>query len=702
MNICILLPYKENFSKTSAGAVSIFVNDTNKLSTFRKNIKVYGFTEDKTILNNYINIPLKKKFFSSTSNQYLKNFIESVKNNKIDILEIHNRPHYIKKLERIKNCKKILYFHNDPLKMQGSISIKERLYLLKKCNKIIFNSNWSKQRYLYKLGEVFNNDKLDVVHQSTSSTKINFKKKQNIISFIGKLNSSKGYDIFGEAIIKILNKYKDWSSIVIGDEPRQKFYFKHKNLNHLGFKNNNFILNKLKEVSISVVPSRWDEPFGRSSMEAASRGCALITSNTGGLRETTKFSLVLKNLNSKTLYSKIEYLIKNKKIRNKLQKQAYENFDLTNINSTKKIDKLRKSILNKEININLNTKKTLKIIHITNLNERFDGRLHYNTGKRINNGLIRLGHNVLNISDRDIISNSRKISDPYGVNSLNNRIISSFKNFRPDLLIMGHADNVTLDTLEYLKNKNNHLKITQWFLDPVSKKGPDYINNKKRFLKFEKYTDTNFITTDPNSIDFKSKNSFYIPNPADKSFEILENYKNECPNDLFFAMSHGVHRGVLKEGKSDDREKILNKLIKKNKNIKFDFYGFKNIQPIWGHDFIKVLSKSKMGLNLSRGEPIKYYSSDRIAQLMGNGLLTFINEKTHYADFFSNKELVTYKDINDLTYKIKKYLRDEKQRKIIAKNGRKKYLKYFNSTNVSKFIINKTFQIGLGNKFYWE
>ena len=34
-----------------------------------------------------------------------------------------------------------------------------------------------------------------------------------------------------------------------------------------------------------------------------------------------------------------------------------------------------------------------------------------------------------------------------------------------------------------------------------------------------------------------------------------------------------------------------------------------------------------MGLNLSRGEPLKYYSSDRIAQLMGNGLLTFINEK---------------------------------------------------------------------------
>ena len=52
------------------------------------------------------------------------------------------------------------------------------------------------------------------------------------------------------------------------------------------------------------------------------------------------------------------------------------------------------------------------------------------------------------------------------------------------------------------------------------------------------------------------------------------------------------------------------------------------IQPIWADKFLDYVSKSNMGLNLSRGKPIKYYSSDRIAQLMGNGLLTFINKKT--------------------------------------------------------------------------
>ena len=54
---------------------------------------------------------------------------------------------------------------------------------------------------------------------------------------------------------------------------------------------------------------------------------------------------------------------------------------------------------------------------------------------------------------------------------------------------------------------------------------------------------------------------------------------------------------------------------------------------------IKHLINSKMGLNLSRGLPTKYYSSNRIASLMGNGLLTFIDEKKTNDDFFNKMKL---------------------------------------------------------------
>ena len=700
MNIAILLPYKENFTKTSAGAVSIFVNDTNKLSNYRKNIKVYGYTSSKGRLNNYINLYIKKNFLNSTSFQYLNKFLIKIKNINIDILEIHNRPNYINFLD--KNCvsKKILYFHNDPQSMLGSRTISERINLLNKTERIIFNSNWSKMRFLQHLPNHIDYKKIIVIPQSTSKTNVNFDKKKNLISFIGKLNTSKGYDIFGKSILKILNKYPDWKSIVIGDEPREKLIFKHKNLKNLGYKNNSFILNKLKEVSISVVPSKWDEPFGRSSLEAASRGSALIISNSGGLSETTKDALVIENVTENILYKKIKFLIDNKQYRKKLQKRAHKNFIYTNKYSSNLIDTLRSSLITKKININFNKNKKLKILYITNFNERFNGRLHYNTGKRIYNGLIKLGHNVFSISDRDIISNYKSLVDPSGKNILNYKIIESCRNFNPDTIIMGHADNVKKETLDYLKNKNKNLKICQWFLDPITKFGPDYANNKNRLLKCEEFIDASFITTDPKSIDFNVNNSYFIPNPVDESFETLKNYEENPINDLFFAMSHGVHRGTLKKGKIDDREILLNRLFNKNKKIKFDFYGYGDKQPVWGDDFINVLSNSKMGLNLSRGKPIKYYSSDRLAQLMGNGLLTFIDEKTCYSDFFTNKEIVTYNNYDDLIEKIYKYKKNDKERKLIAKNGKLKYLKHFNSTLVAEFIINKTYDIN--KKYYWD
>ena len=153
---------------------------------------------------------------------------------------------------------------------------------------------------------------------------------------------------------------------------------------------------------------------------------------------------------------------------------------------------------------------------------------------------------------------------------------------------------------------------------------------------------------------------------------------NPCNVDVFFALSHGVHRGVLKMGKTDDRVNFVNKLISNTPNVKFDIYGLNNIQPIWADHYFKTIANAKMGLNLSRGEAIKYYSSDRITQIVGNGLVCLIDEKTEYRDFFNDDEMVFYKNLSDLSEKIIKVSNDEKLRKKLQKNGKSKYMKYFN------------------------
>jgi len=345
-------------------------------------------------------------------------------------------------------------------------------------------------------------------------------------------------------------------------------------------------------------------------------------------------------------------------------------------------------------------------LHVTNFNERHDGRLFFNTGRRINNGLIRLGHSVLEFSDRDIVRHYKSFRDHTGSKALNRKLINTVYNYKPDLLIFGHADLIKPETIAYLKDNYKDLKVAQWFLDPLIKNGPDYEKNKSRILDKIKFTDTNFLTTSPDVLDFLPKNKpcLFIPNPSDPSFEVLNNYRNnQCSMDVFFALSHGVHRGILKKGKHDERADFVNKLIEKTPNVKFDLYGINNIQPIWADSYLKSIANAKMGINLSRGNPIKYYSSDRITQFVGNGLLTFIHDKTHYNNFFSEDEIIFYNNVSNLSEKIQKFAKDDNLRKKIAKKGKHKYMKFFNSTIVADYIINNTFEYSYKkNAYLWE
>ena len=175
MKISILLPYKENFSPIYAGAVSLFVKDTTKISRFRDKITVYGSTHLKKIFNlKYKNILLKKNIVQSGSRLYVKEFLKYEKESPSDIIEIHNRPNYFHLIyNSYKKMKIVLYFHNDPMSMTGSRSVDDRKKILANATKIIFNSHWSRKRFLEGIeGLHINSEKMNVIYQSTSSKKV--------------------------------------------------------------------------------------------------------------------------------------------------------------------------------------------------------------------------------------------------------------------------------------------------------------------------------------------------------------------------------------------------------------------------------------------------------------------------------------------------------------------------------------------------
>ena len=156
---------------------------------------------------------------------------------------------------------------------------------MEKASSIIFVSEWTKNRFFKNLNFSSNHEKVYVVYPSVNKKKFH-EKKEKIILFVGKLNRSKGYDLFCSSVIKILDKYSQWKAYVIGDEPREKFDYKHERLFNLGFLDHKKVLEYYSRASIAVGCSKWQEPLGRVGLESSSRGCATIVSNRGGLPET--------------------------------------------------------------------------------------------------------------------------------------------------------------------------------------------------------------------------------------------------------------------------------------------------------------------------------------------------------------------------------------------------------------------------------
>ena len=695
LKIATILPYKENYSVDKASAASLWVSEFYKKSKFKNNNFIFGHTKSNQYLTkNYINIHLKnlKSKFKSTTNEYAKKLIKELNYKKFDIIEIHNRPQLLHKLVNQVKGSFIFYFHNDPISMNGSKKLDERLKILNSVEKLIFVSEWVRERFFLDIDKKLQT-KTEVVYPSVTKQK-NIKKKKNII-FIGRLNHSKGYDIFKNALIKILDEFPNWIGYSLGDEDRRTIYIKHPRHKELGFINHKNALNLLNESEIAVVPSRWQEPFGRTALEASSRGCATIISSRGGLKETTDHAVILKKLDSESLYLEIKKLIKNTSKRKIIQKLGKRNTKHLINENTKILDQIREGCV-PFFNINFNKKK-LKIINLYNQGQKSNHRLYnISLGKKFTNGFVRNGHDVLEVSDRDFLRNNKSFSLIPNRSNFQTFLINTFKNYNPDILFFGHTKNIEINTLDSFKSINKNIILSQWNEDPVMPSLNYSKQNISNIKLYSDFVDHNFITTDPlilnKTVNRNNFNFFFVP--VDKNIESFNVYKMKPKKDLFYAMSHGVNRAILKEGIEDDRINFLNRLVNKIPDIKYDFYGFANKQPIWGNDFNNALINSKMGLNLSRGKPTKYYSSNRIASIMGNGLLTFIDEKVQMNDFFNKNEIIFYKNINELADKIKYYSKNEKVRIKIARNGKKKYFKLFNETKITKYFID----ISLGNK----
>ena len=690
-NIAILLPYKEKYNLNKAGAASIWVKDYLSISKLNNQTLVFGNLEkkDKPLTKNFLNIDLDKTYIRKNI-QYTKHLYDYHLKKPFKIIEIHNRPESLLYLIKKKISSKLIFmFHNNPQDMRSSKTVKDRMFIAQNTDQIYFVSRWVKDKFFEGLPYNHRNN-CEILYPAIKPLK-KFPKKNNLIIFSGKLNSSKGFDLFGKAVIKILEKYKSWNAIAIGNEPREKFNFNHENFKILDWVKHDDILNYYKKASISIVPSRWLEPFGRTAMESAAYGCATITTRNGGLPETFNNDLFLEKINETELFKLIEKLIKNNIYRKNIQKKNFSNVVNNLGEKVSKLDEFKKHLLIPKLFFNKKTK--LKILHISTFDERSDHRLYnISISQKLSKGFIRNDHDVINFSYRNYLSknilrNRNEI--------INDKVINICNHYRPNLVVLGHNNFLYKNNLEKIRH-NFKSKIALWYEDALGHRGegPNWRQNLTLIENNSDYIDKYFVTTHPDEIKTKinKKKMNFLPIPVDENIENLEIYNSKNKyKDLFFALSHGVNFGDLKRRKTDEREIIINDLMKKFPKINYNFLGIANEKPKWNYDFFDELLKTKMALNLSRGKPLKYTSSNRIAALIGNGIYTFIDQKTNFKDFFNENEVGSYKNLNDLGNKVEKLKSKPNLINKYGKAGRDKYFKLFNTKKITKNIIDIVF-----------
>ena len=148
----------------------------------------------------------------------------------------------------------------------------------------------------------------------------------------------------------IAKKFLDWKfdligSFRLGDDKNEgsfvnnvikKFIKNSKQTRFHGFKNQDFVQEKMKSASIIVIPSIWEEPYGLVAAEAMSNGIALIASDIGGIPEIVKENgILIKNINKLKLKNELEILMSNTNKIKKLQKLSWNNFEHSSQKSSK-------------------------------------------------------------------------------------------------------------------------------------------------------------------------------------------------------------------------------------------------------------------------------------------------------------------------------------------------------------------------------
>jgi glycosyltransferase involved in cell wall biosynthesis len=236
--------------------------------------------------------PAPERWALSRNKRYAKGVAATLRAIGPDLVEVHNRPeialHLARSFPRV-----TLHLHNDPQGMRGAESPAERAALLRRMARVVAVSAYLRDRFLHGLGE----GDVSILPNSIDVPPRVRKVRDKLILFAGRVVHDKGADAFVDACATVLPHLPGWRAEMVGADRftshslptpfTEQIHVQaaRAGVSLLGYLPYHETMDCMSRAAICVVPSRWNEPFGLSALEAMAHGAALICSRRGALPE---------------------------------------------------------------------------------------------------------------------------------------------------------------------------------------------------------------------------------------------------------------------------------------------------------------------------------------------------------------------------------------------------------------------------------
>lgn len=361
--IDILLPVKERFSEANAGAISGVVHDLVTSSQTQGCFRVFGNPVNTPFEGiDFAGLAPRRAWLAGRNIGFANAYLHYLKRiDRPDLVEVHGRCHVATHIASHRpDLAVALYLHNDPRDMKGSTTIAERESLLTSMKVVICVSDYIRGCFL---------DGLTVTPDLASRVKTVRNgvdrwlkapaRKTRTVLLVGRVVPEKGVLECATALASVLMDKPDWNVVIAGarrfeNAARDSYETAvAKTLEPLGpraqmkgFLPQSEIRRLQQEAEVIVCPSQWQEPMGKTVLEALAAGSALLTTRRGGIPETAEGRAhIVDDPTVDNLTSSLERLVTDDDYRATLQRKAWEDFPFTAQKMADDADTVRAAVI---------------------------------------------------------------------------------------------------------------------------------------------------------------------------------------------------------------------------------------------------------------------------------------------------------------------------------------------------------------------